>query len=124
MSPIRCCFALAVLMLAGIAEAQEPEVGDLLVASGSLDDPNFAQTVLLIVHHDDDGSVAVALNRPTWIDPLEAFPNEETLDDFPGKVFFGGPVSPSQPLIVFERGGRMPQNSRHIVGSIYVSTDL
>lgn len=117
--------AVAVLSLAAIgARAQPPEIGDLLVASASLNDPNFARTVLLVVHHGEDGTVAVALNRPTWVEAREAFPGIDSLSDYEGTVFFGGPVSPAQPLLVFERGRRMPENSRSVTGSIWVTADL
>jgi putative transcriptional regulator len=117
--------ALTVLCLCALGvQAQEPEIGSLLIASGSLSDPNYERTVLLIVHNGEDGALAVALNRPTWIEPREAFPDVDPLENYTGRVFFGGPIAPSQPLIVFERGRRLPQNSQPIIGSIYVSADL
>ena len=39
--------------------------GNLLVASAQLLDPNFSQTVLLVVEHNDDGALGLILNRPT-----------------------------------------------------------
>jgi putative transcriptional regulator len=123
MFALRRLVAVAVFCLAAAGVmAQEPEVGELLVAGGSLDDPNFEETVLLIVHHGEDGTIGVALNRPTWVEPQTAFP-DIALGGFMGSLYFGGPVAPSQPLIVFERGSRMPQGARHVVGSVYVSAD-
>jgi len=125
MPSLRRLILIAVLGLAGFgAVAQEPEVGNLLVAAGSLSDPNYERTVLLIVHHAEDGTIAVALNRPTWVDAREAFPDAVSLEHYAGRVFFGGPVSPGQPLLVFERGPRLPQNSRPVIGSVYVSADV
>ncbi len=37
--------------------------GHFLVASPFLGDPNFARTVVLMVHHSDDGAFGVVLNR-------------------------------------------------------------
>jgi putative transcriptional regulator len=39
--------------------------GSFLVASPALRDPNFVQTVVLLVHHSEDGAFGVVLNRPT-----------------------------------------------------------
>ena len=38
--------------------------GKFLLASSSLNDPNFAHTVVLIVRHDAEGALGVILNRP------------------------------------------------------------
>jgi len=106
-----------------MAMAQSPEIGRLLVASPSLEDPNFSETVLLILYHDQDGSLAIAINRPTWIAPAEAFPDMAPLAHFAGPIYFGGPVAPTQVIVVFDSGGKEPENSRRIIGNIYVTTD-
>lgn len=38
--------------------------GKLLVASPQLQDPNFAQTVVLMIQHEEQGAFGVVLNRP------------------------------------------------------------
>ena len=38
--------------------------GQLLIASPYLGDGNFNKSVVLIIHHDDDGAFGVVLNRP------------------------------------------------------------
>src|SRR5438045_3211340 len=38
--------------------------GQLLIASPRLTDPNFARSVVLLVHHDENGAMGVILNRP------------------------------------------------------------
>lgn len=38
--------------------------GSLVVASPSMDDPNFEHTVILMVEHSDDGAMGLVLNRP------------------------------------------------------------
>lgn len=43
----------------------ESRAGQLLIASASLQDPNFARTVTLIVEHTEDGTLGLVLNRPT-----------------------------------------------------------
>jgi putative transcriptional regulator len=46
--------------------------GHLLVASPDLLDPNFIKTVVLMVHHGDQGALGLILNRPTQTTVREA----------------------------------------------------
>jgi len=65
------------------------QAGDLLIATVSLVDPNFQQTVVLLCAHDDDeGSYGLVLNRPISAPA-------ELQEDYPfvaGRLFHGGPV--------------------------------
>lgn len=72
--------------------------GALLVAAPSIEDPNFARTVVQILHHDaDDGTLGVIINRPRGThEPAIAGALAEWLSGSapPHSVFEGGPVSP------------------------------
>lgn len=72
----------------------EPTQGKLLVASPRLLDPNFYRTVVLIVEHDDDGTLGLILNRPTDAPVKEHLPDWEGHSTEPEVVFIGGPVQP------------------------------
>ena len=39
--------------------------GNLIIASPTLEDPNFARTVILVTEHSDEGAMGVVLNRPS-----------------------------------------------------------
>ena len=52
--------------------------GKLLVASRDLGDPNFAHTVVLLVHYDEDGVVGLIVNRRTKV------PISRALDELKG----------------------------------------
>ncbi len=67
-----------------------PLTGCLLVASPTLTDPNFAATVIFIIHHDGDGAVGVVLNHPTAL-TTDRLPAGWATGD---PVFAGGPVEP------------------------------
>lgn len=45
-------------------------VGRLLVAAENMPDPNFTQTVILILEHDQNGAFGVVLNREIGAGPL------------------------------------------------------
>ncbi len=46
-------------------------VGNLLVASTLIEESIFVRGVCLLMHHDQDGAIAVMLNRPIWPPPAE-----------------------------------------------------
>ncbi|HVF20105.1 MAG TPA: YqgE/AlgH family protein [Mycobacteriales bacterium] len=76
-------------------DGTELRTGRLLVATPALLDPNFARTVVLLLDHDEDGTVGVVLNRPTDLMLETGLPGWERLAAYPPVVFLGGPVSPS-----------------------------
>lgn len=70
-----------------------PRAGDLLVASPSLLDPNFARSVVLLVDSDEDGALGVVLNRPTPVPVGEVLPDWGPVVCPPDVLHQGGPVS-------------------------------
>ena len=74
------------------------EVGDLLVATPALLDPNFERTVVLLLDIDDDGALGVVLNRPSTVAVAEILPDWSQLTGTPDVLFRGGPVSPDAAL--------------------------
>jgi putative transcriptional regulator len=75
--------------------------GVLLVASPSLTDPNFRQTVLLIVRHGPAGTLGLILNRSTDVLLSQALPGLSALKGTDYRVFLGGPVQPDGLLLLF-----------------------
>ncbi|MER5972710.1 YqgE/AlgH family protein [Streptomyces sp. NPDC002055] len=67
--------------------------GRLLVATPALADPNFDRAVVLLLDHDDEGSLGVVLNRPTPVGVGDILESWAELAGDPGVVFQGGPVS-------------------------------
>ncbi|MFR9673876.1 YqgE/AlgH family protein [Streptomyces sp. TR06-5] len=67
--------------------------GRLLVASPVLSDPNFDRAVVLLLDHDEEGSLGVVLNRPTPVGVGDILDAWAALAGDPGVVFQGGPVS-------------------------------
>ncbi len=89
-----------VLLLGLAAHAQPPYTGALLVARGMLTDPNFNQSVVLLIRHNDNGTVGVIINRPTWVEPGQVSPELEDVHGNSGRVFFGGPVAPTRLVVL------------------------
>jgi putative transcriptional regulator len=68
--------------------------GVFLVASPSLRDPNFRQTVVLLCEHGAEGALGVVVNRPTAMQLTEALPHMPVLEAQGHTLFAGGPVQP------------------------------
>lgn len=129
MSAIR--FILALLLLAaclpplraaeGDAEAPRPN-SVFLVASRTLLDPNFRETVLLVTQHGGGGPVGVIINRPSRIPLARLFPDIEGLSGRPDKVLHGGPVGPRVLVFVF-RAPSAPPNAIALLDGVYMSLD-
>lgn len=77
---------------------EEPASGRLLVATAALVDPHFARSVVLLLDHDDDGTLGVVLNRPSSVPVRGVLPGWADLADDPDVLFEGGPVSPDSAL--------------------------
>ena len=69
--------------------------GKLLVAAPTLLDPNFRQTVLLMLEHSGEGALGVVLNRPSELPVKGAIDEWARAVCKPRVVFVGGPVSQS-----------------------------
>ncbi len=74
--------------------------GVLLVATPALVDPNFDRTVVLVLDHDENGSLGVVLNRPSPVPVGEVLPDWAEHVAKPGVLFHGGPVSTDSALAV------------------------
>ncbi|MFZ0492106.1 MAG: YqgE/AlgH family protein [Acidimicrobiia bacterium] len=72
--------------------------GDLLVATPTIVDPNFARTVVLICRYGPEGAVGVVLNRGSAV-PVDSYlPQWADLTPPPGMVGIGGPVEPESAI--------------------------
>ncbi|MCW3001660.1 MAG: hypothetical protein JWQ20_958 [Conexibacter sp.] len=76
--------------------------GQLLVASPTLSDPNFARAVVAIANHDEDGALGIILNRPSDTEVSDAVPELEDVVDSDAVVFVGGPVQPASIVVLAE----------------------
>ncbi|MZD05412.1 YqgE/AlgH family protein [Streptomyces sp. SID5785] len=96
--------------------------GRLLVATPALADPNFDRAVVLLLDHDEEGSLGVVLNRPTPVDVGDILEGWGDLAGEPGVVFQGGPVSLDSALGVAVIPGdsleRAPLGWRRVHGAI------
>ena len=74
--------------------------GMLLVASPELLDPNFTDTVVLVLDADADGAMGVVINRPSPVPVVSVLDGWDDIVAEPEVLFRGGPVSPDGALAV------------------------
>ncbi len=74
--------------------------GRLLVATPRLADPNFERTVVLLLDHDENGSLGVVLNRPSPVPVGDVLESWDELVTGPDVLFHGGPVATDSALAV------------------------
>src|SRR5918994_4493045 len=94
---------VACIVLSGTAAPPEERVaalkrGVLLYAMPGLPDPNFAQTVVLLLEHGSDGSLGVVLNQPTERRVDNALDERAGTSGIDLHVSWGGPVQPEAVL--------------------------
>jgi len=98
---------------------QDLASGKLLVANPKLGDPNFAQSVVVLVEYDEDrGAMGLILNRRTKTPLSKVFPDVKGAKSDP--VFEGGPVDKTGGLAIF-RGNDKPDQSLAVVPGIWAT---
>jgi putative transcriptional regulator len=116
----------ALLLLVG---ASWPTAGDdakpltaiLLIAQGELRDPNFADSVVLVMNNLGPAPIGLVVNRPTEIPVARLFPDLKRLAQLHDKVYFGGPVDLESVWFLF-RAVKPPQHAIQAFGGIYLSS--
>jgi putative AlgH/UPF0301 family transcriptional regulator len=102
------------------ALAKDLAAGKLLVARRSLQDRNFAETVILLVQHsEDEGTVGLILNRQTKI-PLSRLSKE--IEGAKGRtepLYLGGPVQ-TEGVMALVRSRAKLEEAKHVLADIYM----
>ena len=92
--------------------------GKFLVASRDLGDPNFAQTVILLVHYDAQGVVGLVLNRRTNVPLSRVLNNLMAAKDLSDPVYLGGPVEPPTVFALLKSPSKI-EGAESVFGGVY-----
>ncbi|MCL1598743.1 MAG: YqgE/AlgH family protein, partial [Actinomycetia bacterium] len=71
----------------------DPLAGRFLIATPLIDLPPFGRSVVLLLEHDETGSVGLILNKDSGLLVADLLPDVAPLVTEPAHVFIGGPVS-------------------------------
>ena len=97
-----------------------PLPGRLLVAAPVLSDENFSRTVILLLDHDEEGSLGLVLNRPSHVPVGAVLPPWDGRTTGTDVLFTGGPVSDDNALALGLLPGPVdgpePEGFRRVAG--------
>lgn len=97
--------------------------GVFLIASERMRDPNFAQSVILLLEYDATGALGLIINRPSNVALASALPDVEGLGSRSDTLYLGGPVGRNQ-LFLLVRSSSRPEGAKPVVGDVYSSVNL
>src|SRR5215472_11981512 len=94
-------FLAALVLALQMGAAQQLGVGKLLVATGKSHDPDLAQSVILLIHYDQDGAIGLILNHPV------------------NEVYFGGPIALGVHTLF--RSSTKPETGQRLFADVYIA---
>jgi putative transcriptional regulator len=106
----------------GAATDAKPLTAILLIARDDLPDPNFADSILLVMNNLAPGPVGIIINRPTPVPVSHLFPDLKRLAQVRDKVYFGGPVDLESVWFLF-RAATPPEHAMQTCDGVYLSAD-
>lgn len=88
-----------------IFDTLKPKAGRLLVSEPFMLDPNFKRTVILLVEHNEKGSVGFVINKELDVTPHEAIAEFPVFNQ---KLMLGGPVQRDSLFFIHVLGAKLP----------------
>jgi putative transcriptional regulator len=93
----------------GPGSREELAKGKFLVASRRLQDPNFRETVVLLI------------NRPSAVKLATVFPDIKELKQRKDTIYVGGPVDVNKMLLLI-RSTKMPEGASEVTAGVFISS--
>lgn len=100
---------------------RELAAGKVLVAARGLPDPNFSETVVLLVDHGAEGTMGLVINRRSEVPVARAFPHLTTGLGPAALLYEGGPVS-RDGVVGLERSQIVSSHDRAVLPDVRLIT--
>ena len=97
--------------------------GMFLVADRQMMDPNFRETVVLLIRYGTDGAMGLVINRTVQVKLSTILPDIKELDQRTEPLYLGGPVQPSMVLLLV-RSANPTGSSMPVFDDVYLSSSL
>ena len=104
-----------------IKSEKELAQGKFLVADRRLMDPNFRETVILLIRYGPGGAMGLVINRPVQLKLSTVLPDIKELDRRKETLYLGGPVEPSR-ILLLVKSANPPEASMPVFGDVYLSS--
>jgi putative transcriptional regulator len=106
--------------VSALSAADAPTAGSFLVATRDLQESWFSQTVILLVQHDESGTMGLVINQPSEIQLTEMLPEVSHLPESDRKLYIGGPVA-TYGVTILIQSDRELKDAEHVFGNVYAS---
>jgi putative transcriptional regulator len=98
--------------------AEQPAPGMFLIATRDLTGSGFSESVILLIQHDENGTMGLVINQPTDVDLATILP--EVNENVFSTVYLGGPVA-TYGIILLIKSTDPLGDADHVFGNIYAS---
>lgn len=95
-------------------------IGDVLISEPFMNDYYFSRSVILVIDHNEEGSLGIVINKRLTIpfnEIVEGFP------EFKADVYLGGPVETDRIFFIHTIGEMIP-DSHKISSGLYWSSNV
>ena len=106
-------------VLTAALPSREPAIGRFLIATPQVGG-YFAESVIVLVDHGDNGSLGLIVNRRLTTTLGELLPDIPGAKEHREPVWFGGPVSPEH-LLLLVRAPKPPTGAAPVLDGVSVS---
>lgn len=107
----------------GAAQDADLAAGTFLVASRDLGDPNFSQTVILLLRYDDEeGAMGLIINRRTDLPLSQVFQELKAAKNRTDEAYLGGPVEPEGVLALIKSSEKLDDAQRVFASTYLISS--
>jgi putative AlgH/UPF0301 family transcriptional regulator len=106
----------------GSAQAPDLAAGNFLVSSRGLGDPNFSETVVLLLRYDDEqGAMGLIVNRRGEVPLSRVFQDMKQAKGRTDLAYLGGPVEPDNVLALLKSSAKL-EDAQRVFASVYLIT--
>jgi putative transcriptional regulator len=107
----------------GPAQAPELAAGNFLVSSRDLGDPNFSETVILLLKYDDEqGAMGLIVNRRSDLPLSRVFEDMKQAKGRADLAYLGGPVEPGNVLALLKSSTKI-EDAERVFANVYLISE-